>query len=116
MVDMRLVVSLLVFASGALWAADVPVIEEIIAKCNGDIVTRGDIDRARKELAENLQRDGGISGAALENAVKQRDKDMLRDRIDRLLLVQKANDLKINVDADVTPNLTEAAPQANVHP
>ena len=104
MVSMRLVVPSLVLASAALWSADVPVVEEIIAKCNGDIVTRGDIDRARKELAEGLQRDGQ-SGIAVENAVKQREKDMLRDRIDRLLLVQKANDLKINVDGDVTKRM-----------
>lgn len=102
---MRLVVPSLVLASAALWSADVPVVEEIIAKCNGDIVTRGDIDRARKEMAENLQREGGLSGVALENSLKQREKDMLRDRIDRLLLVQKANDLKINVDGDVTKRM-----------
>ncbi len=104
MVHMRLVVPLLVLASVGLRSADVPVVEEIIAKCNGDIVTRGDIDRAKKEVAEGLQRDG-LTGLALESAARQREKDMLRDRIDRLLLVQKANDLKINVDGDVTKRM-----------
>lgn len=101
---MRFVAPLLVFVSGALWAADVGVVEEIIAKCNGDIVTREDIARSRKELADNLQHDG-MSGIALENALKQREKDLLRDRIDRLLLVQKAKDLNINVDSEVSKRM-----------
>jgi peptidyl-prolyl cis-trans isomerase SurA len=104
MVCMRLVVPFLVLGSSALWSADLAVVEEIVAKCNGDIVTRGDIDRSRKELAENLQRDGA-SGVAIENAVKQKEKDLLRDRIDRLLLVQKAKDLNINVDGEVTKRM-----------
>jgi peptidyl-prolyl cis-trans isomerase SurA len=103
MVDMRLVVPFLVLGPIALWSADL-VVEEIVAKCNGDIVTRGDIERSRKELAENLQRDG-VSGIALENAVKQKEKDLLRDRIDRLLLVQKAKDLNINVDGEITKRM-----------
>jgi peptidyl-prolyl cis-trans isomerase SurA len=104
MVIMRFVVPLLMLGSGALWAADIGVVEEIVAKCNGDIITRGDIARGRKELAENLQRDG-VSGLPLENALKQREKDILRDRIDRLLLVQKANDVKVNVDSEVTKRM-----------
>jgi peptidyl-prolyl cis-trans isomerase SurA len=104
MVSMRLVVPWLILGSAALWSADLTVVEEIVAKCNGDIVTRSDIDRARKELAENLQHDG-MSGIALENALKQKEKDILRDRIDRLLLVQKAKDLNINVDGDVAKRL-----------
>lgn len=92
------------FGSGVLFAADLAVVEEIVAKCNGDIVTREDIARSRKELAENLQHEG-LSGVALDNAVKQREKDLLRDRIDRLLLVQKAKDLNINVDGEVTKRM-----------
>jgi len=101
---MRLVIPFLVLGSSALWSADLAVVEEIVAKCNGDIVTRGDIDRSRKELAENLQRDG-VSGIALENAVKGKEKDLLRDRIDRLLLVQKAKDLNVNVDGEITKRM-----------
>ena len=101
---MRLVIPFLALGSIALWSADLAVVEEIIAKCNGDIITRGDIERGRKELAENFQRDG-LSGIALENAVRQKEKDILRDRIDRLLLVQKAKDLNVNVDSEVTKRM-----------
>lgn len=101
---MRFVVSLFAFVCSALWAADVGVVEEIIAKCNGDIITREDIVRSRKELSDNLQHDG-MSGLALESALKQREKDLLRDRIDRLLLVQKAKDLNINVDGEASKRM-----------
>ena len=34
----------------ALFAADVNVIEEIVAKVNGDIITRGELEKTRKQL------------------------------------------------------------------
>jgi parvulin-like peptidyl-prolyl isomerase len=85
-------------------AADLSIVEEIVAKCNGDIVTRGDLERARRELIENL-RANGITGADLERQLGAREKDLLRDKIDQLLLVQKAKDLNINVDGEVSKQL-----------
>ena len=37
----------------------------------------------------------------------EREKNLLRDKIDQLLLVQKAKDLNINVDSDVTKQLAQ---------
>jgi peptidyl-prolyl cis-trans isomerase SurA len=96
--------------AGALPAADIPttpssnIVEEIVAKCNGDIVTRGDLDRARREMMETL-RNQGLVGDDLGKQLASREKDLLRDRIDQLILVQKAKDLNINVDSDVTKQL-----------
>jgi parvulin-like peptidyl-prolyl isomerase len=91
-----------------LAAADAPVpsttVEEIVAKCNGDIVTRGDLERSRRELIETL-RAAGASGAELEQQLAQREKNLLRDRIDQLILTQKAKDLSINVDNEVSKQL-----------
>ena len=96
-----------VYAAG-LSAADVPpsnsVVEEIVAKCNGDIVTRGDLDRSRQELMQTL-RAAGFVGDDLEKQLVEREKNLLRDRIDQLILTQKAKDLNINVDADVTKQM-----------
>ena len=85
-------------------AADVHIVEEIVAKINGDIITRGDLETARREAAASLQQQGA-TGPALENALKEQQKDTLRDEIDRLLLVQHGKDLNINVDSDVTKRL-----------
>ena len=86
-------------------AADSAVVEEIVAKCNGDIVPRGDLDRARRELIETL-RANGVVGEELEKQVAEREKNLLRDRIDQLILSQKGKDLNINVDPDVSKQLS----------
>ncbi len=107
---MKLFVPLLVLGSGCVFCAlslagaDTAVVEEIVAKCNGDIITRGDLDRARRELSETL-RESGLVGDELEKQLASREKDLLRDRIDQLILAQKAKDLNINVDSDVTKQL-----------
>jgi parvulin-like peptidyl-prolyl isomerase len=106
---MKLLVPLLVLgASGVftlgLAAADTAVVEEIVAKCNGDIITRGDLDRSRRELIETL-RASGVVGDDLEKQLTEREKNLLRDRIDQLILAQKAKDLNINVDSDVSKQL-----------
>src|SRR5437899_1432657 len=87
-------------------AADVHVVEEIIAKINGDIVTRGEMERQRLALEAEL-RQKGLSGANLTQAVREQESDILRNQIDTLLLVQKAKDLNISVDPEVTRRLAE---------
>ncbi|HLI86096.1 MAG TPA: peptidyl-prolyl cis-trans isomerase [Bryobacteraceae bacterium] len=87
-------------------AADVRIVEEIIAKVNGDIITRGDLQHSREALEQDL-RQHGETGARLEEDVQQQSKDMLRNQIDQLLLVQRAKDLNLKVDADVTRQLAE---------
>lgn len=87
-------------------AADVHVVEEIVAKVNGDIITRGDLETAHRDRAATLQQQGA-TGQALEKALKEEDRDALRDEIDRLLLVQHGKDLNINIDSDVTRRMAE---------
>ncbi len=94
-------------ACTAAWAADVSVIEEIIAKVNGEIITRSEIERTRRQLAAELAQQQKLSGEDLEKAVKEREKDFLRERIDQLLLVQKGKELNINVDQEVSKQLAD---------
>ncbi|MCX6624451.1 MAG: SurA N-terminal domain-containing protein, partial [Acidobacteria bacterium] len=65
------------------------------------IITRGDLDRGRKQLAETL-RGQGVTANQLQEALDKRSADILREKIDDLLLVQKANQLSVNVDAEVS--------------
>jgi parvulin-like peptidyl-prolyl isomerase len=90
-------VALSVSAAGA----DVRVIEEIIAKVNGDIITRTDLERSRSQFVSELKA-RGTAGSAIEKALAEREKDILRDKIDQLLLIQKGRELGINVDGDVS--------------
>ena len=88
-------------------------VEEIVAKCNGDIVTRGDLERSRRELIETL-RAAGVSGTELEEQLTVREKNLLRDRIDQLILTQKGKDLNINVDNEVSKQLAGYQSEAKI--
>ncbi len=94
-------------------AADVRVVEEIIAKVNGDIITRGEIEHSRQLLEEEARRQG-LSGARLNEVVKDQQKNALRDQIDQLLLVQKGKDLNVNVDSDISKRLAEIQVQSKI--
>src|SRR5579871_4776290 len=95
------------------FAADVHIVEEIVAKVNSDIITRGELSRNRQELETELSHQG-LTGAKLQDAVKEKTTDALRDQIDKLLLVQKANDLNINVDTEITKKLLEMQVQSKI--
>jgi parvulin-like peptidyl-prolyl isomerase len=94
-------------------AADVAVVEEIAAKVNNDIITRGELEHRRKEIEQELRRQG-LTGQKLADAVKQAERDALREQIDQLLLVQRGKDLDIKIDADVTRRLAEIQVQNNI--
>ena len=91
-------------AATAFAASTVKVVEEIVAKVNGDIITLTDLERSRQQIEGEL-RQKGVNGPALDKAVKEGGRDSLRNQIDQLLLVQKGKDLNINVDAEVTKQL-----------
>lgn len=104
--------SLVVFTVSAftLGAADNPpnlkVVEEIAAKVNGDIITRGELEKKRMEIEMEARRQG-LTGQRLQDTVNEYAANALRDEIDQLLLVQKGKDLNINVDNEVTKRLAE---------
>jgi len=93
-------------AAGLASAAEITVIEEIIAKVNGEIITRGDIERTRKQM-EATMREQGATGERLQQAMAEADKNLLRERIDQLLLQSKAKDLNLNVDSEVAKQLAD---------
>jgi len=100
--------AIFLFAAG-LTAADRPalqtnLVDEIVVKVNGEIITRGEVDKQRQNIEAELRRQGLI-GAALDDAANKRAADELRGQIDQLLLVQKGRELNINVDSDVNRNM-----------
>ena len=100
----------LLLAAG-VFAADRPapqthVVEEIVAKVNGKIITRGELEKQRESIEGDL-RQQGLTGDALQKAVNARIADGLRDQVDQQLLVAKGKELSINVDADVNRRIAE---------
>jgi parvulin-like peptidyl-prolyl isomerase len=95
------------------FAADVRVVEEIAAKVNGDIITRGELEQTRREIEQQLKSEG-VSGARLADAIKQAQANALRNQIDELLLVHRGKDLNINVDPEVTRRFADFQVQAKI--
>ena len=91
----------LIFAALSPAADNFTIVDEIVAKVNGDIVSRDELQRLGREAAQELKSQGD-SGQKLAEDYQSAQKNLLRDRIDQLLLVQKGKELNINVDSDVT--------------
>jgi len=95
------------------FAADIRVVEEIAAKVNGDIITRGELEQTRREIEQQL-RGEGLNGPRLAEQLKQAEANALRNQIDELLLVHRAKDLNINVDPEITRRLADFQVQAKI--
>lgn len=95
------------------FAADVAVVEEIVCKVNGDIITRTELEKDRKD-AENEFRQQGLTGRALQDAVNASTRDLLRKRIDQLLLTAKGKELDLKVDSEVTKRVANMQRQSGI--
>jgi peptidyl-prolyl cis-trans isomerase SurA len=109
----RRIVLLLAASVSIAAAADVHTVEEIVAKVNNDIITHGELTRTRLEIEAEL-RQQGLNGAKLNQAVQEKSADGLREHIDQLLLVQKAKDLNISVDSEITKHLAAMQVQSKI--
>lgn len=94
------------FVSAIAMAADVTVMDEIVCKVNGDIITRSELERDRRTMENDLKQQG-MAAARLQEAMRTIASNGLRDRIDRLLLVQKGKELNLKVEADVNKQLAD---------
>jgi|HubBroStandDraft_1064217.scaffolds.fasta_scaffold04301_7 peptidyl-prolyl cis-trans isomerase SurA len=109
----RRIILLLTASISVAAAADVHIVEEIVAKVNSDIITRGELVRTSQEIGAEL-RQQGLTGVKLQQALREKAADALRDQIDQLLLVQKAKDLNINVDSEITKRLAAMQVQSKI--
>ncbi|MEO8028559.1 MAG: peptidylprolyl isomerase [Bryobacteraceae bacterium] len=94
-------------------AAEIRLVEEIIAKVNGDIITRGETEKLHHQIEADL-RQQNLTGQRLTEALATREKDILRERIDQLLLIHKAKELSINVDPEVSKYLADMQRQFKI--
>jgi peptidyl-prolyl cis-trans isomerase SurA len=84
------------------------VVEDAIVRVNDQIIDRSDYVRAETELQEEA-RQSNLS--ADEQA--ERQKDLLREMIDKQLLLSRGKELDINVDAEVIRQMDEMRKQNN---
>jgi parvulin-like peptidyl-prolyl isomerase len=104
-------------ATGLLMAAtespDVKVVEEIVAKVDGNIITRGELEKTRAAIAAELRKEGK-AGDELATELKTKEADALRDQIDQLLLVERGKQLDVKVDPEVTRRIAQIQAQSNI--
>jgi peptidyl-prolyl cis-trans isomerase SurA len=108
----RIVVLIAVTVPFAL-AADVRVVEEIAAKVNSEIITRGELEKARRDAEQGLRAEG-ITGTRLAEALSEVGVNALRDQIDQILLVQKGKDLNIKVDPEINRELARIQVESKI--
>ena len=89
------------------------VVEEIVVRINGSIITRSDLQKAKEDIVREC-RDKGGSEADCQAEMAAREKDALRDLIDQQLLIQKADDLGITGETELIKRLDEMRKSMNL--
>ncbi len=82
------------------------VVEDVVVHVNDLIISRSDVERATQSLAEENQRTNASPADAAE-----RQKNLLRDMIDKQLLLSRGKELGLNADAEVVRQLDEIRKQ-----
>ncbi len=82
------------------------VVEDVVVHVNDQIISRSDVERAEQQLAAEAQQAGATPAEAAE-----RQKNLLRDMIDKQLLLSRGKELGINADSEVVRRLDEIRKQ-----
>ncbi len=111
----------LVFACGALvfpptsvraQAKLAPADSEVVARVNNDVITLSAYQKAEQQLRDEVTRDcPDCPPEKITAQFKDQQKDLLRGMIDESLMVQRANDMGVNVESDVNKRLDEVRQQ-----
>jgi len=80
------------------------VVEEIITRVNGQIITRSEFVRSKDQLKDDVKQQ---DAANADKLYAEREKDVLRDLIDQQLLLEKGKDLGITGDTDLIKRLDQ---------
>jgi peptidyl-prolyl cis-trans isomerase SurA len=82
------------------------VVEDVVAHVNDLIISRSDVERADQSLAEENRQANATPAEAAD-----RQKNLLRDMIDKQLLLSRGKELSINADAEVIRRLDDIRKQ-----
>ena len=82
------------------------VVEDVVVHVNDQIISRSDVERAEQQLAAEDQQAGATPVEAAD-----RQKNLLRDMIDKQLLLSRGKELGINADTEVIRRLDEIRKQ-----
>lgn len=94
--------------------AETTTFEEIICRVNNDIITKSEYEEAVNLFKLRVQSQKKLSGEQLAQAVREGEKDLLKNMIEERLLVQKAVELGMTADTDVIKYLDRLRKENNL--
>ena len=94
-------------------AQEQQLVEEIVARVNADVITRSQYLEVLKQTEDDIKQQTPDTTEAQKRFVEFRPK-ILDIMIDNLLIIQKGQDLGIDVEADVNRQFTEMAKDQNL--
>ena len=92
--------------------SDLKPIDEVIVRVNAGVIMRSAFEAAQRELLDELKRKG-LSPQELEKQFNEYTPRLLDDLINSQLLVQRAKDLSINVEAQVNQQMLLLMKESN---
>jgi peptidyl-prolyl cis-trans isomerase SurA len=108
---MRTVFFIFILALAApIFAAN--VVEEIVARVGNEIITKSDLEHEQARLYDELGR--RYQGSQLEEQYALQKKQLLSFIIDQKLLEQRAAELHLNVDDDVSAAIKRLREESNI--
>jgi len=85
---------------------------DIVVRVNNDVITLSDYQKAEQQLRDEAAHDcQGCPQGQIDAQFKQQQKDLLRGMIDQALMIQRAHDMSISVEADLLKRLDEVRKQ-----
>jgi peptidyl-prolyl cis-trans isomerase SurA len=85
---------------------------EIVARVNDDVITFEEYQKAEQQLRDEVTHDcQGCPPDKIDAQFKEQQRDLLRGLIDQVLMVQRAKDMGISVESDLTKRLDEVRQQ-----
>jgi peptidyl-prolyl cis-trans isomerase SurA len=109
----RLVAVVLLTATLSMPALAQKVVAQIAAKVNKDIILASEVKRAEDDLRAEITETSKLKGAQLVQAIEERSKNVLRDLIDKNLILQQAADLGLDANIDVLKQIEQMRIQYN---
>lgn len=106
---------LILLTLGTLPGAEVVIVEEIVAKVNGDVITRSEYTSAIEETRQAVGASRDLSEEQKKERIETAERETLRNLIDELLLFQKGTDSEYNIETQVLRQRDTVMKQYNLN-
>jgi parvulin-like peptidyl-prolyl isomerase len=113
LINLALLLGIAALGANFVWAQenDLKPIDEVIVRVNAGVIMRSAFESAQREVLEELKKK--YSGEELEKQFNEWKPRILDDLINSQLLAQRAKDLSINVDAQVSQQMLRLMKEYN---